>query len=48
MADLMIKEISEFIEDKKDKSKVIFCDIDGKETEIVLEGSGKIRIPVEV
>ncbi|MEE3349776.1 MAG: hypothetical protein VZR09_07030 [Candidatus Gastranaerophilaceae bacterium] len=45
MTELKIKEITGFNEDGKDKTKVIFADSD-KETEIIFEGSGKIKIAV--
>lgn len=47
MAELKIKEISGFNENGKDKTKVIFSDMKDKETEIILEGTGKIKAAVK-
>ena len=47
MTELKIKEISEFDEGGKDKTRVIFSDNEQRETEIVFEGSGKIRAAVK-
>ena len=47
MAEFSIKEISDFVEDGVDKTKVVFSDA-GKDTEIILEGKGKIKTAVEV
>ena len=47
MTELKIKEISGFIEDGIDKTKVIFSD-NVQDTEIILEGKGKIKTAVEV
>lgn len=45
--DLKIKEISRFIENNVEKTKLIICE-NGKDTEIILEGDGKIKTTVKV
>ena len=47
MTEMKIKEISDFTEDGIDKTKVIFSDTK-QDTEIILEGKGKIKTVVEV
>lgn len=46
MADPQIKEIFNYIENDTNKTTVIFSDKE-KETEIVFEGSGKIKVAIE-
>ncbi len=45
--DLKIKNISSFTENNIEKTKLIICE-NGKDTEIILEGDGKIKTTVEV
>jgi len=45
MDNLKIKEIKEFSENGKNKTKVVFSDSES-EKEIVFEGSGKIKTTV--
>lgn len=47
MNDLKVKEISSFIENDIQKTRLIISEND-KETEIILEGNGKIKAAVEV
>ncbi len=46
MSDLKIKEISGFVENGVEKTKIVFAESD-KDTEIIFEGSGAIKVPVE-
>ncbi len=46
MNDLKIKEISGFVENGVEKTKLVFSEAD-VETEIILEGSGAIKVPVQ-
>ena len=43
--DLKVKEITNFLEDGKNKTKVVFCQ-NNNEKEIIFEGKGKIKLPV--
>ena len=45
MKDLKIKEISRFVEDNIEKTKLIISE-DGKDTEIILSGNGKLKVAV--
>ncbi len=45
--DLKIKEISRFTENDVEKTRLIISE-NGKDTEIILEGDGKINTTVEV
>lgn len=47
MNDLKIKEISRFVEDNIQKTKIIISE-NGKDTEIILTGEGKLKVAVEV
>jgi len=46
MNDLKIKEISRFVENNIQKTKLIISQY-GKDTEIVLTGDGKLKVAVE-
>ncbi len=43
--DLKVKEITSFLEDGKNKTKLVFCQNE-TEKEIIFEGDGKIKTPV--
>ncbi len=45
--DLKIKEISRFTENNIEKTRLIISE-NGKDTEIILEGDGKIKTAVQV
>lgn len=45
MAETQIKEIFDYTEDGINKTEITFSDKD-KETEIVLKGSGKIKLAI--
>ncbi len=45
MSDLKIKEISRFVEDNVEKTKLIISE-NGKDTEIILSGNGKLKVAV--
>ena len=47
MKDLKVKEISRFVEDNVEKTKLVLSE-NGKDTEIILSGSGKLKVAVEV
>ena len=47
MGELKIKEITEYVENGINKTKMIIIN-DDKEQEIILEGSGKIKSTVSV
>ena len=47
MNDLKIKEISRFTENDVVKTRLVISD-NGKDTEIILEGNGKIKAAAEV
>ncbi len=47
MNDLKIKEISRFTENDVVKTRLIISE-NGKDTEIILEGDGKLKTAVEV
>lgn len=46
MNDLMIKEITSFMENDVRKTRLVILE-NGKETEIILEGNGKLKAAVE-
>jgi hypothetical protein len=46
MNDLKIKEISRFVEDNVEKTKLIISE-NGKDTEIILSGNGKLKVAVQ-
>lgn len=46
MNDLSIKEISRFTENNIEKTRLIICE-NGKDTEIILEGNGKLKVAVK-
>ncbi|MBQ6515613.1 hypothetical protein IJI31_00375 [bacterium] len=46
MNDLKIKEITRFTEDNIEKTKLVICE-NGKDTEIILTGSGRLKVAVE-
>ena len=46
MSDLKIKEISRFTEDNIEKTRLVICE-NGKDTEIILSGNGKLKVAVE-
>lgn len=46
MNDLKIKEISRFIENDVEKTRLIISQ-DDKDTEIILEGNGKLKVAIE-
>ena len=47
MNDLKIKEISRFTENDVEKTRLVISE-NGKDTEIILEGNGKLKAAVEV
>lgn len=47
MNDLKVKEISRFMENNIQKTRLVILQ-NGKETEIILEGNGKIKTAVGV
>lgn len=47
MSDLKIKEISRFTEGNVEKTRLIISE-NGKDTEIILSGNGKIKIAAHV
>lgn len=46
MNDLSIKEISRFTENNIQKTRLVISE-NGKDTEIILEGNGKLKVAVE-
>jgi len=46
MNDLKIKEISRFVEDNVEKTKLVISE-NGKDTEIILSGNGKLKVAVQ-
>lgn len=46
MNNLKIKEISRFVEDNVEKTKLIISE-NGKDTEIILSGNGKLKVAVQ-
>ena len=46
MNDIKIKEISRFTEDKIEKTRLIITE-NGKDTEIILSGNGKLKVAVK-
>jgi len=45
--DIQIKEVKNFFEDGKNKTKLVFSDIKkGLDKEIVFEGEGRLKSPV--
>lgn len=47
MKDLKIKEITRFTKDNVEKTRLIISE-NGKDTEIILEGSGQLKTAIEV
>lgn len=47
MNDLKIKEISRFVENNIEKTRLIISE-NGKDTEIILEGNGELKMAVNV
>lgn len=47
MNDLKVKEITSFVENNVQKTRLIISE-NGKDTEIILEGDGKLKAAVEV
>ena len=47
MNDLKIKEVSRFVEDNVEKTKLVISQ-NGKDTEIILTGNGKLKAAIEV
>lgn len=47
MNDIIVKEISRFVEDGTEKTKLIISE-NGKDTEIILEGNGTLKTAIEV
>lgn len=45
--DLKIKEITNFVENNIKKTRLVMLE-NGKETEIILTGDGKLKVAVEV
>ena len=45
--DLKIKDISRFTENNIEKTRLVICE-NGKDTEIILEGDGKLKAAIEV
>lgn len=46
MDDLKVKEISRFVEDNIEKTKLVISQ-NGKDTEIILSGNGKLKVAIE-
>lgn len=46
MDDLKVKEISRFVENNIEKTKLVISQ-NGKDTEIILSGNGKLKVAVE-
>lgn len=46
MNELKIKEITSFIENDERKTRIIISE-NGKDTEIILNGDGKLKVAVE-
>ncbi len=47
MNDLKIKEVTRFVEDNVEKTKLVISQ-NGKDTEIILTGNGKLKVAIEV
>lgn len=47
MSDLKVKEITRFVENNVEKTRLIISE-NGKDTEIILQGEGEIKAAVEV
>ncbi len=47
MNDLKIKEITRFVEDNVEKTRLVISE-NGKDTEIILTGDGKLKAAVKV
>lgn len=47
MNDLKVKEITHFVEDSIQKTRLIISE-NGKETQIILQGNGELKAAVEV
>lgn len=46
MNDLKIKEVTRFVEDNIQKTRLVISQ-DGKDTEIILTGNGKLKVAIE-
>ena len=46
MNDLTIKEVTRFVEDNVEKTRLVICEND-KDTEIILSGNGKLKVAVQ-
>lgn len=46
MNDLKIKEVTRFVEDNVQKTRLVISQ-DGKDTEIILTGNGKLKVAIE-
>ena len=46
MSELKIKEITRFMEDNVEKTRLVISE-NGKDTEIILSGNGKMKVAVE-
>ncbi len=46
MSELKIKEISRFMENNIEKTRLVISE-NGKDTEIILQGNGKLKVAVE-
>lgn len=46
MNDLKIKEVTRFVEDNVEKTRLVISQ-DGKDTEIILTGNGKLKVAIE-
>ena len=47
MNDLKIKEVTRFVEDNVEKTKLVISQ-NGKDTDIILTGNGKLKVAIEV
>lgn len=47
MNDLKIKEVTRFVEDNVEKTRLVISQ-NGKDTEIILTGNGKLKVAIEV
>ena len=47
MNDFIIKEVTRFVEDNVEKTKLVISQ-NGKDTEIILTGNGKLKFAIEV
>lgn len=46
MNDLTIKEVTRFVEDNVEKTRLVICE-NGRDTEIILSGNGKLKVAVK-